>query len=258
MKKILLSSIASMVIATSASAFAGLNVEVGGGLWQPSLSGHVKYLGNNIDFDTLNPDDDTTSGNNYLYLDFSHFVPMIPNIRVEKLNYNITGDATLTTTFDGKDFAGNVKSELDMKQTDIIAYWGVPFLGVATAGILNVNFGLDAKNLNGYIELDDGTKTGKASFDETLPLLYLNAKIDIPATPIELSATTKQLSYDGASISDNQAKLSVKLPIPLPLIDFKFDIGYKSQNITIPDSLVDNLDAKIDTEGVFFGLNAKF
>jgi outer membrane protein len=247
-----------MIVATSASAFAGLNVEVGGGMWQPSLSGHVKYLGDTIDFDTLDPDDKTTSGNNYLYLDFSHFIPLIPNIRVEKLNYNITGSAMTNVRYDGLDFSGTVKSELDMKQTDIIAYWGVPFIGVATAGILNINFGLDAKNLNGYIELTDDAKSSKVSFDETLPLLYLNAKIDIPATPVELSATTKQLSYDGASISDNQAKVSIKLPIPLPLIDFKFDIGYKSQNITIPNSLVKDLDAKIDTAGVFFGLNAKF
>jgi outer membrane protein len=241
MKKIVLSTAVALMMATSANAFMGINAEVGGGVWAPTLSGHANIGGAGpIDFSSKNMDDKSFSGNNYMYADFSHFVPIIPNIRAEKLNYNI-------------DSASGTK--VDMKQTDIIAYWGVPLIGLATAGVLNINFGLDAKNLKGTIDTDNASPK---DFDETLPLLYLNARVSVPFAPINLEATTKAISYDGASISDSEAKVSVKLPIPLPLIDFKVDLGYRVQNITIPDSLVGGLDAKVDTKGMFFGMSAKF
>lgn len=240
MKKIVLSTTVALMMATSANAFMGINAEVGGGVWAPSLSGHATIAGVTKDFSSSNMDDKSFSGNNYYYADFSHFVPIIPNIRAEKLDYNINSSSGV---------------QVDMKQTDIIAYWGVPLVGLATAGVLNLNFGLDAKNLKGTVNT---SLTDTKSFDETLPLLYLNARVDLPFAPVDIEATTKALSYDGASISDSEAKVSVKLPIPLPLIDFKVDVGYRMQNITIPDSLVSGLNAKVDTKGMFFGMSAKF
>jgi outer membrane protein len=241
MNKIFLSTIATLAIATSASAFMGINAEVGGGVWMPELSGNANIRGAGaIDFGSSNMDDKKASGNNYLYADFSHFVPIIPNVRVEKLDYNI--DSTSGT-------------KVDMQQTDIIAYWGVPLVGLATAGVLNLNFGLDAKNLKGTV---DTSNASPINFNETLPLVYLNARVDLPFAPIDLEATTKAISYDGASISDSEAKISFTLPIPVPLIDFKIDVGYRAQNITIPDSLVGGLKADINTKGAFFGLSAKF
>lgn len=246
MKKIVLSTTAALMMATSANAFMGINAEVGGGVWMPELSGDatvkIANTTSTVDFSSANMDDKSASGNNYYYADFSHFVPIIPNIRAEKLNYNINSSSG---------------AKVDMQQTDIIAYWGVPLVGLATAGVLNLNFGLDAKNLKGTVIATTPTKQ-TIDFDETLPLVYLNARIDLPFAPVDIEATTKALSYDGASISDSEAKVSVKLPIPLPLIDFKVDVGYRMQNITIPDSLVSGLDAKVDTKGMFFGLSAKF
>ncbi len=240
MKKIVLSSAVALMIATSANAFMGINAEVGGGMWAPKLSGNATVLGTQIDFSSTNMDDKSYSGNNYMYADFSHFVPIIPNIRAEQLNYKI--DST----------SG---AKVDMKQTDIIAYWGVPLVGLATAGVLNINFGLDAKNLKGTIAT---SSANPKSFNETLPLGYLNARVDLPFAPVNIEATTKMISYDGSSISDNEAKVSVKLPIPLPLIDFKVDLGYRAQNVTISDKLVGGLKADVNAKGMFFGISAKF
>lgn len=244
MKKIVLSTTVALMMATSANAFMGINAEVGAGAWIPELSGDatvkIANTTSTVDFSSANMDDKSASGNNYYYADFSHFVPIIPNIRAEKLNYKIDSSSG---------------AKVDMKQTDIIAYWGVPLVGLATAGVLNINFGLDAKNLKGTIATSSGNPK---SFDETLPLGYLNAKVSIPFAPINLEATTKMISYDGSSISDNEAKVSVKLPIPLPLIDFKVDLGYRAQNVTISDKLVGGLKADVDAKGMFFGMSAKF
>lgn len=242
MKKIVLSTTVALMMATSANAFMGINAEVGAGLWAPSLSGTAQ-IGSvaQTDFESKNMDDKSFSGNNYIYADFSHFVPIIPNVRVEKLDYTINN-------------SGSTNS-VDMKQTDIIAYWGVPLVGLATAGVLNINFGIDVKNLKGTIDTDNASPK---TFDEMLPLGYLNARVSIPFAPINLEATTKMISYDGSSISDSEAKVSVKLPIPLPLIDFKVDLGYRAQNVTISDKLVGGLKADVDAKGMFFGMSAKF
>lgn len=243
MKKIILSSIVASIMATSASAFMGLNAEIGGGIWMPSLSGTATTT-NSIDFGTANMDDKSASGNNYLYADFSHFVPVVPNIRIEKLSYNI----------DSKTISNSEK--VDMKQTDIVAYWGIPVISTATAGVLNLNVGVDVKNFKGTI--NTAPNSSDKSFDETLPLLYLNTRISVPFAPVNLEATAKLISYDGTKISDNEAKMSIKLPIPAPFVNFNLDIGYKTQNVTISDKLVSGLNTNLDTKGAFFGLNAKF
>jgi len=259
MKKIILSSIAAMALTTSASAFMGVGIDVGTGIWQPTLAGDVQYKSTNkINFDNLGMDDKLDTSNNYVYLNFTHFVPIIPNVRIEKVGYTLFGNTKLTTdiTFNDKTFTANtnVATTLDMSQVDYIAYWSVPLLNTATVGILDVNYGLDLKQLTGSIVLD----SEEEKFDEMVPLFYLNAVIDIPAIPVKLDGTIKTLSYDGTKISDNEIKASINLPIPLPLIDFKLDIGYKVQNITISDKLVNDLNANLDTKGLFVGLSAKF
>jgi outer membrane protein len=255
MKKILLSSVASVMLATAASA--AIDVEVGAGIWNPSLSGDVKYgatAQESTNFNDLGLDG-SDSTNTYIYADFSHFVPLIPNIRVEKLSYEIDGKSTLTTPINfGDSTFTTTNTSVTMEQTDIIAYWNVPLIETVTAGVVDLNFGLDIKKVTGDVTVN----SVKASFDEPLPLLYLNARIDIPFAPVKLEATTKRISYDNASVADNEAKINIELPIPSPLITFSADIGYKSQEIVIPDNLVDNLDVDVKTSGLFFGVNVGF
>jgi outer membrane protein len=259
MKKIITSTIVSGLLVSSANAFMGLNAEVGTGVWAPEMSGKVGYgtsaESNQIDLKDLGLDDGKYD-NTYIYADFSHFVPFLPNARVESVSYEMSGSSTISKTVNYGDesfTAGdNVKTDIKMSQTDMILYWGVPFINTATVGVLDVNFGLDAKNIDGEITLNDDT----AKFDETLPLLYLNARIDLPFAPINIEGTTKSISYDGASISDNEIKVSGVLD--LTVVDLKVDLGYRIQNITIPTDLVDDLEANIDTKGMFFGVSAKF
>ena len=237
MKKVISSIAAATILSTSAFGFMGIDAEVGVGVWAPSMSGDLNFNGNTYDLDNLGLDDGKTSGNSYIYADLSHFVPVIPNARVERLQYEVSGTGT---------------TNLDLEQTDIIAYWGIPMIPTATGGILEINFGLDLKNIKGdLVALNDSV-----SFDETLPLGYLNARVDLPFAPINVEGTIKTIAYDGSSISDNEVKLSGVLDFAL--IDLKLDLGYRQQNITIADSLVNNFDSDISAEGWFLGVSAKF
>jgi outer membrane protein len=255
MKKIITSTIVSGLLISSANAFMGLNAEVGTGVWAPEMSGTVGYgsnaTSNQIDFGDLGLDYKKYD-NTYMYADFSHFVPFIPNARVESVSYSMSGKASNGINWNGNTVTVDSKTDIKMDQTDMILYWGVPFISTATVGVLDINFGLDAKNIKGEITLNDDT----AKFDETLPLAYLNTRIDLPFAPVNLEGTMKTISYDGASISDNEIKLSGVLD--LTVVDLKVDLGYRIQNITIPTKLVNNLEADIDTKGIFLGVSAKF
>lgn len=241
MKKQLISIVTIITMATSANAFIGIDAEVGGGVWLPKLSGNANTNSSGeINFESKNMDDKSASGSNYLYADFSHFMPVIPNARIEKLSYLI----------DSK--TGSEK--VAIKQNDFIAYWGAPFVPTITADSLNINYGLSIKNIKGTIDTGSGNKI----FNKNIPLAYLNVRLNLPFAPLKLEATTKILSYNGSKITDNEAKMSIKLPVPVEFIDFNLDIGYKSQNLIISENLVDSLDAKVKTSGAFFGLNGRF
>lgn len=272
MRKIALSFLATASILTS-SATAGMviDIQAGVGVWQPELTGHVAYGTDNIrtklELDDNLKIEDTNSNfnNNYVYIDIDHFIPILPNLRLERLNYSTKGDATLTNSANFGDISfsnGNaVTTEVDMVQNDVILYWGIPGLNTLSAGILDVDFGLMAKQLDGYYsiyETSNSANGDKVNFDVWIPMGYLAVQVDVPFLPLELEVSTKMISYEDSEISDNMAKASLALPIPIPLIDTKLDIGYREQTLKIDPNLIGNFDADIKAKGIFFGLSAKF
>jgi len=259
-KLITIGSIALTLLTTTANAGVLLDFEVGAGSWNAKPSGNIDY-GTNIDIqDDLGLND---SNNIYLYADFNHFVPIIPNIRIEQQNLEMDATANLgNITFNNTTYNGSTATKLDLKQQDLLLYWGVPALKLATAGMLRVDFGIDLKKFDGSIVLDskvnNNTQSETANIDFIIPMGYIGATFDPPLIPASLSASYKTIRYDGSSINDIMAKVSIDLPIPLPLIDIKLDLGYKQQSLVISESVSDNLTADIKFSGMFFGISAKF
>jgi len=272
MKKIALSILATASILTS-SATAGIviDVQAGAGVWQPELTGNMGYgedaLSVNLELDSELDIKDTSSDfdNNYYYIDVDHFLPIVPNVRVERLNYSTTGSGKLLTrvNFGSGSFnaSDKVDTQIDMVQNDFILYWGIPGLNTLSAGILDLDFGIMAKQLDGYYsvyETGDSSNGDKVDFDVWIPMGYLAVQVDVPFLPLELEVATKMISYEDSEISDNMAKASLALPIPLPLIDFKLDVGYRDQTLRIDPELIGSFNSDINAKGLFFGLSAKF
>ena len=258
MKKLTLSTLMAFAFATtSANAGVIVDLEAGAGVWDVAPSGTINY-GREADLkQDLGLDSST---NTYFYADFNHFVPLVPNVRAEKQELKIDATKSIdNVTFGGKNYNENTTTKLDLSQTDVTLYWGVPGLKLLTAGMLRVDFGIDLKQFNGSITLNStsvGTTT--ADLDFVVPMGYVGATFDPPFVPATISASYKKISYKDSSLDDMMAKVSVNLPIPLPLIDFKLDLGYKKQTLTIDDSLSDNLSADITFDGMIFGISAKF
>ena len=270
MKKIVYSALFSSMVTSTLNA-AVIDIDAGIGIWQPTLTGSMKY-GTNTISSTIVLDDDLdikdTHGdfdNNYVYIDLDHFLPIIPNARVERLNYSTTSSAILKTNvkFGNVDFSQNqaVITEVDMVQTDLIAYWSVPLLSTVTAGILDIDYGLMVKKIDGYYAIYDKNNPSygdKVDLNKNIPMGYLAAKVDLPALPVSFEATHKVISYKDSQISDSSLKMSLTLPIPIPLIDTKIDFGYRKQIFKIDDSLISSFNSDIEAKGIFFGMSAKF
>ena len=256
-KKIVLSLATVAAIGTSANAGVILDFEAGIGMWDAAPSGSMSYTGSNIDLEnTLGLEN---SSNMYMYADFNHFIPIIPNLRVEKQDLIMDSTKAITgLVFDSKTYAKDTKTNLDLSQQDLILYWGIPGLNILTAGIVDINFGLDLKQFKGGITLSDDTDERTADIDFVVPMGYVAATIDHPFIPATLSASYKTISYKDSSLKDIMAKVSVNLPIPLPFVDIKAEVGYKKQTLDLDKDLTDSLSANLEFSGLILGISAKF
>lgn len=263
MKKAIIGTFAALsMAATSANAIAGLvDVEIGAGVWNASPSGQITYgpaaTAGEVDFaDDLKLDD---SSNSYMYLRLDHFIPIVPNVRLEQQNYTTTGEGSVSATFGDVTLSGATETDVTLNQQDIILYWGIPGVNALTAGILDIEFGIDVKQIDGELTLTDvDGDTDTVDFSVPVPMGYAAVLVDIPFIPVALEVSSKMLAAGDSKIQDTKAKVDVTLPLPIPLIDLAIEGGMKQQTIQIADDLVDDLDMKFENSGIFFGANVKF
>lgn len=260
MKRVLNSSlfIASLCATSSLNAGVLLDVEAGTGFWNANPSGSFQYKSSSSRIDLENTLSVSDNTNAYFYADINHAIALIPNIKIEHQKLKNDGNNSVNTNFGGVNFNGQTKSQLDLTQNDLVLYWGLPLIGVASAGILNIDFGVAIKQFDGHMYLQDNAKKEQASLDFTVPMGYLSAGFDIPFLDTKLSASTKIISYKGASLKDTNLKASIELPLSIPLIDINLDLGYKIQDYDITNDVSSDFDGQIKIKGAYAGISAKF
>lgn len=230
MKKLLASAI---IAATPMMAQADLlfTVEAGANVWQADASGSVEdSSGFNVDLDDqMNL---SSSDQNVVFVAFEHPIPILPNIKV--MNTAI-------------DFSGDNQSTLDLSNTDLTLYWGVPLIP-----FIDINFGLTARQFDGEIvDLSNGSAPIDEKLDFIIPMGYLNVDVDTPFGLygyVELNA----ISYDGNGITDTAIAIGYTLPIPI--VDINLEAGHRSLSLETTEDLA-GIDTDIDVSGMYFGLN---
>lgn len=258
MKKICASlAVASALFIANANAGMVIDVEGGTGLWYAETTGNMNTAGD-ASIDLKNDLGLEESSNGYYYLDVNHFVPIIPNVRLEGQKYSVDGSKTTNVTFKGQTFNSTTNTDLKLDQTDLILYWGVPGLKTLSLGHVAVDFGIDIKKFDGYAKLTDGTNNENVNIDFTVPMGYLAASVKVPFINTKVSASTKMISYKSSSLNESMVKASFKLPIPIPAIDIKAEVGYKTQNLELDPKLSDDINVDIKNSGMFVGIAAKF
>jgi outer membrane protein len=237
------SALALLITAISGAAtadFVGLNI--GAAQWTPDLSGSFSS-GSAASID-LNSDlgySDQTSTS--LSVSFEHPIPMIPNVKYTGYDLSSKSKSTLTSpiTFDGNSYSANISSTLDLSHNDLVLYYEL------LDNWINIDIGLDLKKFDGRVsisDLDNSSNSSSITVDETIPLFYLAARVDLPFTGLYVSANIQQLSVGDNSVEDSTLLIGYESSMGLGI-----EGGFKTFTLELNDA--SNLNTNLQYDGLF-------
>jgi outer membrane protein len=218
--------IASLACALSSTTMADtIGFEVGAYGWQQNFSGSV--ASDSIDVIDIEKDlgyDDETS--NVFYALVEHPLPLIPNVRIQKTDLNLSATGSTDLNFGGITYTGAVRSSIDLTARYIA---------------------------DGSVEITDiqaGSPTfgEKASFDAdgVLPLLYVSARFELPLTGLYVGANINGLGVNDDSVIDYRINVGYETAI-----GFGVEAGFRSFELDYDD---DDDKADLTIDGAYAGI----
>ena len=243
MKKIILSTVCASLLAVSAQAdFIG--AEAGMAIWGAKTSGSIK--GSVSGESNIDMENDfgygSRTANSFIWAYIDHPVPLLPNIKIQQTNFTDDGSKNNSITFDGTTYNGNVKSELTLDQTDIIAYWRL------LDNWVNFDLGFNIKTIDGNVKINaTGSQETNKAFKATVPMLYAKARFDLPFSGLSAEADMSTISYSGNKFTDVKAGLVYQTSFGLGA-----NIGIRTESLKIDD--IDDFNSNLTISGAYFGV----
>jgi outer membrane protein len=219
--------------------FVGLNI--GANHWMPDVTGSFKSKTSATDSsvnlkDNLGYKDDSSTS---LTLSFEHPIPFIPNIKYSGYDLNKSSvNNSANFNFKGKPYSGTINSTLDLSHNDIVLYYQL------LDNWVNIDLGLDFKKFDGKVSVSDTTNSDTINVDETIPMLYLAARFDLPLTGMYIGANIQQLSVGDSSSEDTTLMVGYESKSGLGL-----EGGIKTFSLDLKDS--NDLDTNLEYDGIY-------
>ena len=253
-KKSLTTFALGALLATTAHAdFA--RVELGGGMWTQAPSGILSYTESGATGE-YNSEKKSNTGA-YAWLLVKHPLPIVPNLRVEYASMKDVGKAS--GNFHGFTAPADSDASLEITEFDVIPYYNI----LDNTFWITVDLGVDFKVTNitykasgVNVPLVGASTDYEDSTSIVIPLGYVRARVEIPATDIGLEADVKYISYDDSTVSDMRVKVDYTLGF-IPVIQPAIEIGYRVHKIDVKtDDKKTNMN--VDFAGVYAGLMLRF
>lgn len=240
----LITGCALAALPTIASADV-LSIAIGAGVWNETPDGGIRKITETTDVSVKDNLFWTEESQGYLFATLEHPIPLLPNVRLNYVKLDHTGNGTTAFDFEGVSFSGNVANEFSIEQTDLLLYYEV------LDNVVSLDLGLNVRLLDiSYSIADDNANATSGSVSAPVPMLYGL----IGATPwpgVLLSAEGSFISYSGSTVSDFNAKIAYTTNFFVG-----FEAGYRTQTIELDD--VDDTTANLDFKGPFVGAYVKF
>ncbi len=232
---------ATAISSPAAADFVGLNI--GADKWSPDISGSFNTSGDStINLQNDLGFDDTSSS--ALTISFEHPIPMIPNVRYQGRDLSQSASSNVgSITFDGIPYSGAINSKLDLSNNELVLYYEL------LDNWINLDLGLDLKMFDGSVSISDNTTTTSINVDETIPMLYLSARFDLPLTGFYVGANIQQLSVGDSSAEDTSLMVGYESKIGLGI-----EGGIKTFSLELDDAA--DLNTNLEYDGVY--LNGYF
>lgn len=230
----------------------------GGGVWSQDVEGSAASLGQSNGLldqstNTLDLEDDlgfAKQDNVFLYVGLEHGISVLPNVRIDysELTQSADGQLDRSLNFNGQtfDFSTNLRSEVDLEQTDILLYYQL------LDSVLELDIGLGVRHVDGFVSVVDEEGSSAAEFRGVIPIVYAGGRIDLPLTGLWLSAQARGLAYKGDQLVDADARIGWESELGLGL-----ELGYRVMDLELDE--FDDIDsADLSFAGPFAGLNYRF
>ncbi|VUD68053.1 hypothetical protein TDB9533_03963 [Thalassocella blandensis] len=246
------SALAALALAASPSVFADITplfeFSAGAGSWSTEFSGEVGSENNLASIDELGLKD---SDNTFFYVQFEHPIPLVPNLRLDLTSISTDGSGTLDNTYEIGDTvfpAGTeIISEMDLDFTDAILYYEVAIL----------DFGLNFRKFDVEITATESSsgETATESVDVVLPMVFLQADVELPFTGLYVMGNVNVISYDDKSVTDYRAAVGYGIELSV-LSEIGLELGYRSFEIDLGED--DDIAGDVEMSGLYFGANITF
>ena len=238
----LVSVLSIMTLGTAQGEFVGLNIDLQQA--PPALSGSFNPDNeSSIDLvDDLAADDSRPSS---MVLILEHPISALPNIRYSGFDLDSDSNTSLyeDVSLDGSDFSttGETGTGLNLTQDDIVLYYQLVDTSV------DVDLGVDLKRFDGQIATT-GETTENVEVDETIPLLYLSARYQMPNSGFyigaDINSSILDLGLSESSAEDSMIKLGYESDNGLGV-----EGGYKYYSLDLDNG--DSGDAEFKYDGIF-------
>lgn len=233
-----ISACLGLAIGTAEADFVGFNI--GPSHLQPALSS-PDHAADSDSIDLVDDLDVENSEQSSMMLILEHPISALPNIRYQ--GYELNSSATSNSGSNSGGSGSETGSSFELSQNDIVLYYQL------LDSKVDLDFGVDLKHFDGEVTLADSS----ISVDETIPLLYLSAKYDLPYDGL----------YVGANINSNAINLGLS---DSSAQDSSIMLGYNSGNgmgieggfkyFSLDLDHVDQQDTELEYDGVY--LNGYF
>lgn len=233
MRKLTTSLVLALSALSSNANADALGLYIGGGVWDHDPSGSFGTVGD----DVINMESDLKySGDtdSYVYAAFEHFVPLVPNVRIERATMGHTGTAAASFNFGNNPIATG-PSAINIDNTDVILYWRL------LDNWVNFDFGITARKLDADFSV--GTETVAVS--ATIPMVYVAAQFDLPLTGLSIGADINTISYSDASYNDVRIRALYEMGV------IGFELGLKTTNLELKG--LDKVNADLEFKGMMVG-----
>jgi len=240
--------VSAAVFAATASADF-VRTEMGVGTWIGTSSG--KIVGEKYGFEGVDTSVEESETNLYAWAMMKHFVPVVPNLRVEYVDITSTGEAT--GTLSGVSIPGSTATKLKMKQLDVIPYYNI----LDNTAWITLDLGIDFKIIDATYTVDGFAGSNGYKTTETLviPLGYVRGRMQVPGTNFGAEADVKYIAYDHNTVYDIRAKVDYTFDIT-PVIQPAIEVGYRMQKYQTDKTSDISLD--LDFSGVYAGVMLRF
>jgi outer membrane protein len=208
MNKTALTLIGAAIVLSSQVQADAVGLQVGIDAWTPDYEGEIALdssssSGTVIDFEDDLGFDDESHG--VLWVKIEHPVPIIPNIKIVASDLDASASSTLTRdiTYGDETFNANadIDTRFDMSNTEFTLYYEL------LDNWINLDAGLTLRQYDGQSTISTATTSASEDLDFLVPLLYLDARIDLPFTGFFVDSTLNTISVGDNSISDVSVSL---------------------------------------------------